>query len=118
MFIHSQTFSKKNDIVDLEEVQGDYEEEGDGGSILDGSECDDFDSAFVDDFCEKLMLIDETAAVEEDETLLGKGATLIMTPAAFFSNSGRKVYSDQLPGLSTDSKCGSPFSTLMDGGFH
>ena len=40
---------------------------------MDGSERDDFDSAFVDAFHEKLMLTDETAAVEEDETLLGKG---------------------------------------------
>ena len=39
---------------------------------MDGSERDDFDSAFVDAFHEKLMLTDETAAVEEDETLLGK----------------------------------------------
>ena len=67
------TFSKKNDVVDLEEVQGDYEEEGDRGSISDGSKCDDFDSAFVVAFREKLMLTDETAAVEENETLLGKG---------------------------------------------
>ena len=71
--LNSLTFSKNNDVVDIEEVQGDYEEEGDGGSILDGSECDDFDSAFVDDFRKKLMLIYDTAAVEEDETLLGKG---------------------------------------------
>ena len=40
---------------------------------MDGSECDDFDSDFVDDFRKKLMLIDDTAAVEEDETLLVKG---------------------------------------------
>ena len=40
---------------------------------MDGSERDDFDSAFVDAFHQKLMLIDETAVVEEDETLLGKG---------------------------------------------
>ena len=71
--LNSRTLSKKNDVVDLEEIPGDYEEEGDGGSILDGSECDDFDSDFVYAFREKLMLTDETAAVEEDETLLGKG---------------------------------------------
>ena len=28
--LNSQTFSKKTDVVDLEEVQCDYEEEGDG----------------------------------------------------------------------------------------
>ena len=71
--LNSRAFSKNNDVVDLEEVEGEYEEEGDGGSILDGSECDDFDSAFVDAFREKLMLTDEKAAVEEDKALLGKG---------------------------------------------
>ena len=57
----------------MRRYRGDYEEEGDGGSISDGSECDDFDSAFVDAFRKNLMLTDETAAVEEDETLLDKG---------------------------------------------
>ena len=32
--LNSRTFSKKNDVVDLEELQGDYEEEGDGVRIL------------------------------------------------------------------------------------
>ena len=38
--LNSRTFSKKNDVVDLEEVQGDYKEERDGGSISDGNKCD------------------------------------------------------------------------------
>ena len=42
-------------------------------SISDGSECVNFDSASVDSFRDKLILIDETYVVEEDETLLGKG---------------------------------------------
>ena len=71
--INSRTFRKKNDLVDLEEVQGDYKEEGDGGSILDGSECDGFFSGFLNALREKLMLKDETAVVEENETLLVKG---------------------------------------------
>ena len=56
--LNIRTFSKKNDVVDLEEVHGDYKEEGDGGIISYGRECDDFYSSFFDAFCEKVMLTD------------------------------------------------------------
>mmetsp|Transcript_28135 Transcript_28135/g.46590 ORF Transcript_28135/g.46590 Transcript_28135/m.46590 type:complete len:162 (-) Transcript_28135:14-499(-) len=51
---------------------GGAEEDGDGGSVSDGSECRGLDPAFLEAFRDQLTLADETVAVEENETLLLK----------------------------------------------